>query len=320
MFFPPEHFTSCWLYRSLFLVFCLLVGLQAETEAPSEHPAPVIVASYNVENYLTMPRWVHGHYRSNAGKPEEEKATVANILSTIHPDIVAVMEMGDLRQFHELQRHLHRSGLDYPYSEHLEGSDPKRHLALLSHFPITEDHSQNIVSLSVKGKPFHSPRGILDVTITLPSQEQLRIIALHLKSKVSFGNYDQEALREAEALFLRHYIHQILTEAPKTHLLVMGDFNDTKNSKTVLKILGTPKNPDSLQALPLTDDRGESWTEYWKKADEYTRIDYMMVSKELEPEIIYNHSGIARPSSWSDASDHCAIFMEITSPQPSSPL
>ena len=258
-----------------------------------------------------MPRWVNGHFRSNAGKPEQEKEAVANVLAGIHPDIIGLMEMGDVRQFHDLQRHLHHVGLDYPYSEHLEGWDPKRHLALLSRFPLVENHSQGIVPLLVKGKYLHSPRGLLDVTIALPSQEQLRIIALHLKSKIGLADYDQAALREAEALFIRNYIHTILTENPKTHLLVMGDFNDTKNSHPLTKMLEKPNLPDSLEALSLTDDRGESWTEYWQGADEYSRIDYMMVSKELAPEINRDHSGIARPAFWHEASDHCAIFTTI---------
>ncbi|HLB34801.1 MAG TPA: endonuclease/exonuclease/phosphatase family protein [Chthoniobacterales bacterium] len=294
--------------------FLLLASLRAETEVSkttSEQSKPVIVASYNVDNYLTMPRHVNGRYRNNAGKPESEKTAVAKVVAIIHPDIIAFMEMGDIRQFHDLQRRLRERGLDYPYSEYLQGWDTQRHVALLSRFPLLEHHSQGIIPLTVHGKALHSPRGILDVTVELQSGYQLRILALHLKAKVNIEEYNQAELREAEAHSLHRYIHDILTANPKTHLLVMGDFNDTKNSKPIQEISGKPDQADSLHSLPLTDDRKELWTEYWKTPDEYSRIDYMMVNKELEKAIQLDHSGIARPDFWNEASDHCALFTTI---------
>lgn len=299
--------TTWLLFSSIFS----LVLLQAQQEPPKESPAPVTIVSYNVENYLTMPRWINGHFRSNAGKPESEKKAMVAILADLHPDIVGFMEIGDLRQVHDLERHLHEGGLDYPYSEYVQGWDKERHLLLLSRFPFVERNSQPIIPLIVDGKPEHSSRGILDVTIALQPNYKLRLLCLHLKSKVPVSEYNQASLRAAEALYLHDYVHAILTADPKTHLLVMGDFNDTKNSKALLTLLGTPKQPEPLQALSLIDDREETWTEYWQAADEYARIDYMMVNQELAPAIVHEHSGIARPSTWNEASDHCAVFTEI---------
>ena len=61
----------------------------------------------------------------------------------------------------------------------------------------------------------------------------------------------------------------------------------------------------------MTDDRGEFWTEFWSWADVYSRIDYIMVSKKLEEEVALDHSGIARPSFWSEASDHCPVYLTL---------
>ena len=281
-------------------------GVAASTKAP----APVVVASYNVENYISMPRMINGHMRT-AGKPESEKVTVAKIISEIHPDIIGVMEMGDTRQFNDFQRHLHDIGLDYIYTEYVQGFDPKRHIVLLSQFPIVARNSQSMIPFQINGTTAYSPRGILDVTLQLQPDYQLRVIALHLKSKVNDGPYDSTALREAEAHNLRRYVASILTDHPEVHLLVMGDLNDLKNSPTIFQILGKPEWSDSLQALTLADDRGETWTEYWEKANVYSGIDYMMVSKSLEKSIQRDHSGIARPAFWNEASDHCAIFTTL---------
>lgn len=305
------------------LSFLLFASLHAQTELSSNRPASlpdspasitksnlVTVASFNVENYTTMPRRINGRLRS-AGKPEGEKVAVSKVLNGINPDIIGFMEIGDTGQFMDLQHHLQDKGLNYPYSEYLQGFDPVRHVALLSRFPIIARNSLGTIPLQVNGETLHSPRGILDVTIQLPSDYQLRLLCLHLKSKVNDANYDSSALREAEAKKIRSYVYSILTKNPETHLLVMGDFNDTKNSPTIFQILGKPDWQDSLEALSLTDDRGDYWTEFWEYPDVYSRIDYMMVSKSLKPSILLNHSGIARPSFWKEASDHCALFTTI---------
>jgi endonuclease/exonuclease/phosphatase family metal-dependent hydrolase len=307
--FFQSHHTLIRNLAFFFSLFFVSSWLLAEQEPLQK--SPVVIVSYNVENYLPMPRWVNGRFRNNAGKPESEKQAVAAILSKLHPDIVGVMEIGDLRQVHDLERHLHEVGLDYPYQEYLHAWDQERHLLLLSRFPFIECHSQAIVPLSINGKVEHSPRGILDVTVALRPDYTLRLLCIHFKSKISVPNYDQDFFRSAEALYLQNYVNAIMASDPKTHLLVMGDFNDTKNSKPLLTLLGKPQKPELLHALNLTDDRGESWTEYWKEADLYSRIDYMLINEELEPSIVHEHSGIARPAGWKEASDHCALFTEI---------
>lgn len=298
----------CWVLLSV-LFLCSLEGqIPPGGEKP---PEPVVIATYNVNSYLSMPRWVNGVYRQKAGKPLSEKKAIANILATIHPKVLALEEMGEPRDLADLQRHLHSVGLDYPYSEYVQGSDSERHLALLSCFPITERHSQSLIPLKVNGRTLYCPRGILDVTLSLQSNYQLRLICVHLKAKVPVVGYNQWELREAEATFLHDYLHTILTANPQMPLLVMGDFNDTKNSKPLQTILGKPNLLDSLQALTLADDHGESWTEYWKEADVYSRIDYILFNEAVAGDITQTRSGIARPAFWNEASDHCALFMEI---------
>lgn len=299
---------GCW--ASFCIVFSPSV---AQVPAPTNDSSSnaVVVASYNVENYLMMPRWVDGHYRSNAGKPVAEKEAVTKMLTLIHPDIIGLMEIGDQRQFHDLERRLQEAGMTFSDTEYLQGPDKQRHVALLSRFPIVERHSEGFIPIQVQGKTFYSSRGFLDVTIALPSNLKLRVLCVHLKSKIPVPEYSQFTFRAAEAAALKAKIETILTSDPTTPLLIMGDFNDTKNSLPIKTILGNPGTPDILTALELHDDRGERWTEYWKEADEYSRIDYIMVNDLLKKRIDAGHSAIERPSFWNEASDHCPVFTTI---------
>ncbi len=269
------------------------------------------ITSYNVENYLTMPRHIDGKLRSNAGKPESERAAVVRMIDTIHPDLLGLMEIGEPRQLEDLKKRLRGAGLDFPYSDYLQGNDTTRHIALLSRYPIIERHSRGDLPLWVNGMTLHSPRGLLDVTVEPSPGYRLRILCVHLKAKLEVAEYNEEELRLAEAKEVRHYVRDILRSDPQTRLILMGDFNDTKNEKTLWEITGNPDWPDSMRPLSLTDDRGECWTEYWAAADTYSRIDYILVAKKLESEIDAAHSGIARPSFWNEASDHCPVTLSI---------
>ncbi len=301
---------------ALGVVFCFL---SCVSSLHAEETNGFRIASYNVENYITMPRRIDGKLRAKAGKPESERDAVVRMVGSIRPDVLGLQEMGEPGQFSDLQRRLRKSGLDFPYSEYLQAADTSRHIALLSRIPIVEHHSQNDLPLRVNGVTLHSPRGILDVTVEPVSGERIRILCVHLKAKLEVAEYDQADLRLAESQYLRRYVRDILRTDPSARLVLMGDFNDTKNEKEIWQIMGKPEWPDSLTALPLADDRGEFWTEFWSYADVYSRIDYIMVSKKLETEVDSGQSGIARPSFWSEASDHCPVYLTLRKPRTTSP-
>lgn len=261
-----------------------------------------------------MARRISGEFRAEAGKPDSEKETVVKMIETVHPDVLGLMEIGEPRQLEDLQRRLRKAGMNYSFCEYLEGHDTTRHLALLSRYPIVEKHSKGDLPLWVGGMTLHSPRGILDITVEPSPGYRVRILCVHLKAKLEVAEYKESDLREAEGRQIRRYVRDILSTDPSTRLVLMGDFNDTKNEKTIWQIQGKPEWPDSLKALPLADDRGELWTEHWGAADIYSRIDYIMVAKTLEPEIDPALSGIARPSFWREASDHCPLYLSLTIP------
>ena len=304
---------GCW--ASFCIAFSPAVA-QVSAPTPLASSNTVVIASYNIENYLMTPRWVDGHYRSNAGKPVSEKEAVAKMVAQIHPDILGLMEVGDQRQLNDLTHRLQEAGMTFSDTEYLQGPDQQRHLALLSRFPIVERHSEGFIPIQVQGQTFYSSRGFIDVTIALSAELKLRVLCVHLKSKIPVPQYPQSVFRTAEAIALRKKIETILSDDPTTPLLIMGDFNDTKNSLTLKTILGSPRTPSLITPLDLHDDRGETWTEYWKEADEYSRIDYIIVNDLLKKRIEENHSAIARPAFWNQASDHCPVFTTIDATLP----
>jgi predicted extracellular nuclease len=271
----------------------------------------IVVASYNVENYLRADRQRDGVVIKDAPKPEHEIAAVVKVLGKIQPDIVGLIEIGDESMLDDLQKRLRTAGLNYSHREWVKGADEQRHICLLSKFPIVERNSRDDVRFELDGKIQRMNRGILDVTVEVNPEYRLRLVGAHLKSRRAVPDYDQALLRAKEAWSLREHIDEILATAPDTNLLLFGDLNDTKNEYPVREIIGWKGAPNHMMDLWLRDSRGEHWTYYWKAADEYSRVDYLLVSPALAKEVIAEKCGINDSPFWNEASDHRAIYAVI---------
>lgn len=285
------------------LVHWLMGGVEAA-------PAEIIVASYNVENYLG-PR-AEGEGGARAAQPKSEKAmeAVANIIKEINPDILGVCEMGWPEQFEAFKQRLEHLDLGYRHFEYVNGPDPDRHLALLSRFPIVARQSPATVQYEMDGLPQTVKRGFLDVTVRVAAGYELRLVGAHLKSKLEVPE-GAALVRRHEAHALRQHIDAILQWAPQTNLLVYGDFNELKNEPAIQEITGPRGSPGHLTDLAVRDVEGDRWTQYWRAADLYSRIDYFFASPALSHEIVMAHSGIYRSPMWNQASDHRPIFASI---------
>lgn len=292
-------------------VIAFVFGWLALAASLAHGAGEIVVASYNLENFVgddTSQETAAG--RHTAPKSEKAIAAVVRIVKEISPDILGVCEMGSPAEFAVFQQRLRESDLPYAETEYVQGADPDRHLALLSRFPIVARHSEADVSFEVNGVPRKMGRGILDVTVRILPGYDLRLVGVHLKSKLVIP--EGEALvRRHEANLVRQHLDAILTAEPQARLLLYGDFNDTRNEAPILEIAGPRGSPTHLGEISTHDTVGDRWTHYWKVADLYSRIDYFFASRELSREIVPAKSGIYRSDYWNEASDHRPIFISI---------
>jgi endonuclease/exonuclease/phosphatase family metal-dependent hydrolase len=294
------------------------------SQAPVEEPAPASIVpassdlatgrlrfiAYNVENWLTMDRYVDNKILKNSPKPESEKQAVVKLLVGNTPDVVGFCEIGEASDLAEIQASLKAAGLDLPHSHYTGGSDPVRHLGLLSRFPITSTAKPAETDFRLRGQTFGMNRGILDATIKARGKSY-RFVGVHLKSKRQIEQADQEEMRVHEARLLRRHVDALLQAEPQARLIVYGDFNYTRPTKTFKTVTGSFNDPGYLTALPLKDSRGHAWTHHWSLHDIYSRIDFITVSRALRPEVDFRVSRIIDDPAWEKASDHrplIAIF------------
>ena len=284
----------------------------AEPAAPvAEVPASgdgVRFIAYNVENWLTMDRYIDGKSVDGAPKPEKEKQAISTLLAGAKPDILGISEIGGEDDVKDLQSWLERAGHPMPHAHLSRGVDPTRSLVLLSRYPIGKVVKRDNLTYSSKGREYGMQRGILDATVDTPAGE-FRFLGLHLKSKRETEEGDQEDMRLNEGHLLRREIDKILGEDPQARLVVYGDLNDTRQSPTVRTIHGGGKNPRSLLMIALKDSRGHYWTHHWDFQDVYSRIDYVMVSGALRNSVDWDNCRIIDHEAVAAASDHRPLLV-----------
>lgn len=295
----------------IFLVGLLLVsfsGSAADT---------FTVATYNVENYLDVKN------DTREVKSPEARAKVVSNIAAMKPDVIGFQEMGSTNAFLELRSSLKAAGQDYPYWEHVAARDTNIHVALLSKFPITARRPHTKESYLLNGRRLHVSRGFLEADLKTPSGYSFTVFVAHLKSRRQVAEADESEMREQEALILREKIDLRMKANPLGNIVVIGDLNNTKDTRSTRAIIGrgngvlidtrpAERNGDSVKPKnPRWDPSNITWTHFYGKEDSYSRIDYILVNRAMAAEWNKEGSYVFTTANWGLASDHRPVIAEF---------
>ena len=258
------------------------------------------VATYNVENYFLTA------FANRKAKTEASRAKVAEVIASIKPDILVLQEIGRKVALQELRQRLDGNGLRFSQAVFLEGADPAIHLSVLSRFPVVGNHSKTNATYLLDGKRLQVRRGFVEIEIQVGSDYKFVLFSAHLKSMRQVAIAGQSEMRLGEARVLRRLIEKRLEANSNENILLMGDLNDAP-SRDPIKVLMGSRSPKLVDLRPSEKKVGDelrriTWTHFYKKEDQYSRLDYIMASRgmarELESAYIY-----ITPD-WGVASDH----------------
>ena len=294
------------LYR-LIILAALLAG--AHTFAGTFR-----VATYNVENYLDQPT-----EKRHAAKTAAAKAKICESIRTANPDVLALEEMGGTNALQELRASLKADGQDFPFWEHIQSYDTNIHVAVLSKFPIVARRPHTNELFLLDGKRFQVKRGFAEVDIQAATNFTFTLLAAHLKSQLATPQADETEERLGEAKVLRRIIDARLVKNPAAKLIILGDFNDEKDSAALKEIIGHGKtklvdtrpaerNGDNTPGeAPYFEPRNVAWTYFYGKTDTYSRIDYILLSPALKADWLAAETYIPAIPNWGVGSDHRPI-------------
>lgn len=295
-------------FRCFFVLALFLAGFRACAGATFR------IAAYNVNNYIDAPTETRRFVKSDAAK-----AKIRESLLAAKADVVALEEMGALSALLELRDALKKDGLDYPEWEHISALDTNIHLAILSRFPIVARRGHTNENFLLGGRRHQVGRGFSEVEIKVNEHYTFTLIGAHLKSKRVVPEADESELRFEEARLLREKVDAVLKTNPNANLIVLGDLNDTKASRSTKIVIGTgrhklvdtrpaERNGDNLpNPNPSWEPVNVNWTYYFGKEDQFSRIDYILLSPGMAREWLKAETYIPVIPNWGLGSDHRPI-------------
>jgi len=297
----------------LLLGCCLLLPGCRKAEIPQPETSNYTPADdefaimcWNLKMYCLIDR--DGDGEKNDPKPAQERAAIIETITRVNPAVLAIQEIGSQLVFEEFCAALAESGLEYEYIEYLHRGRQQQNMAVLSRFPFISRQTHKHERYTVSGHDFSVLRGFIDVDIQTPSGYSFRLLTAHLKSRI-FHQFGQTEMRRNEARLLNKHVRAALKEHPNRNLLVVGDMNDTYQSAAIREVLG--KKQRYLFDLRPQDQYGEVWTHFSAVEDAYSRIDYILVSRGLWPEVVENKTRVVRDENVNLASDHRPLVVVL---------
>ena len=282
--------------------------------APLGWSETIRIASYNVENYLVMDRMVSGRWQEEYPKPSKERRIVRSVINQANPDILAIQEIGDRLFLNELWKDLNTTnGTQFKFSAWHPGLEEgeQRHLAVLSKIPfklVQETSDLSFKYFEVRRSP---SRGLLEAKFETNGQKW-SLFNLHLKSKWTERPDDPEASirREKEARSIRDYIRSKYPPYKDPAYVVLGDFNDHKNSAPLRRFLQV-NNSELTKMIQCQDKEGHFWTHYWDKQDTYSRFDYLLASPVLYKKLVPDSAKVGGFHLCLHGSDHRIVYADF---------
>lgn len=265
---------------------------------------------FNVRNYFVAEEQSRSPYVIYP-KSEKSRQAVAEVLASVAPDVVGLIEVGGERALEDIRQRLSRLGHVYPHSRILLRKNEPRALALLSKYPIVQDMSQ--VDYGLYGQQRrHMLRGILDVVIRPEDGRLFRVVGVHLKSRVAENAQAARSLRTREAQTLALYLQQTMRRQSGLPVLVFGDWNDGPADDSLAVLTQGISKDAALKRLNPCDTAGHEWTLYFKEGHEYHTFDQIYVNAVLGVRRGRScECGIVDIPASRQASDHRAVWCDM---------
>lgn len=270
------------------------------------------IATYNLNNYLAMDRYVNSTWRKSYPKPEAEKAVLRSTIKQVSPDILAIQEIGPLPFLNEFKADLTQEGIDYPYAIHMQGDDSVRHLAVLSKLPPTEVVRHQDLKIRYQNRRAFVKRGMLELSFERSDGSVFKLFVVHLKSRWTNVEADPKSQqrRTLEAEACRDRIIERTLEMGINDFIIAGDFNDHPESAP-LRRLYRRGNTEIGALVPASDSRGARWTHYYRKEVVYSLVDGFIASQRILPRIKNKQGHIVDAPNVLAGSDHRMVYLDL---------
>lgn len=177
----------------------------------------------------------------------------------------------------------------FPFNMLIDGNDPRGiDVGLLTRYPIKNIRTHIFDKEKPGSKSFIFSRDCLEVELAVTKNQSLHVLCNHFKSKGFSASQKTADLRRALQSKTVSDILKNNYDLSKDWVIVLGDFNDTPDSKPLQQLLNTPNLFDVLQ-LKFGSDMDQRYTYFFKQK---IQIDFILVSKSLQQ--FFKDAGVER--------------------------
>lgn len=166
---------------------------------------------------------------------------LSHVINAMQPDIIGMAEVENLDVLQDLNKRIKdKYGWNLPYIGHIDSSDVRGiDQAIMSKYPILSTH---LVAYT------YGKRGTLVVVVDV-NGHPVTFMVNHWKSPI--GNYKENMkTRAEEATSLREELTKRYNREPDMSFVVMGDFNEDCDDKTMLDVLRVSKTRNQAMKHP----------------------------------------------------------------------
>lgn len=254
---------------------------------------------------------------------EGQRKNTAKVILENDPDVMCLQEVENLETLKQFNsKYLKRK---YPYAMLIDGNDLRQiDVGILSKLEIAGVRTHQF-DKDAKGEIFSRDCLEADIMLDKKGNKSLTLFVNHLKSRLG-GEEATSEKRERQAARIAGIIQERFDNVKNASFAVLGDFNDTPDAECLKPLLDEMKLENVVSRLP----ENEQWTHYWEAKHETNQFDYILLSRALSkknPKVLpkIERRGLADYAKaykgprfpgvgpeGTEASDHCAVFMEIS--------
>lgn len=207
------------------------------------------VMFYNVENLFDCHKdslkrdddYLQGGIRGwNFGRYTQKLGNISRVIAAAGewepPALIGLCEVENRRTMFDLTTRSPLKGLDYKFIHHESPDARGIDVALLyqpSKFRPIHDEA---ILVSFHDAPNSHTRDILYVAGIVPTGDTMHVFVCHFPSRLG-GELDSESRRVTAARVLRSRVDSLFMLNQYAKLLIMGDFNDYPDNRSMLEVL-----------------------------------------------------------------------------------
>lgn len=301
--------------RMLALVVAVL--LLAPVHMAHAASRKITVASYNVLNLMDVFDDPYTNDEQTKIKPRHDTEAVASAIKSLGADVIAITELeneGVLRAM--VNEFLPMEGYDYIYAGQTNDGRGVR-TGILSRLPIVSATTYRFNELTFPGatRTWNFARDLTQVRVQASPTKTMDLFIVHFKSRRdSFKDPMSANWRYAEAYEAQKHIGALLQRDADAWVVMLGDFNDTPETRT-MKLLLEPQDgkPALLRDMHASLPAAKRIT-YLHEPYRST-IDYILASPDLAKHLVKNSPFVGEDRDLLKGSDHAPLAVTFSLPQ-----